>query len=64
MNVGNHRHKNVVPESVLCWHDLAELAKSAGIWLSGRHVADMLTTLPAKEESIGRRNRQTEGESV
>ena len=30
------RHKNIVVSgSVLCWHDRAELAKSADIWLSG-----------------------------
>ncbi len=48
MNVGNHRHKNIVSGSVLCWHDTAESAKSADIWLSGRHVANMSATLPAK----------------
>ena len=32
----------------LCRHDLAESAKSADFWLSGRHVADMLATFPAK----------------
>jgi len=48
VNVSNHRHKNVVLGSVLCRHDLAESAKSADIWLSGRHVADMSATLPAK----------------
>ncbi len=64
MNVGNHRHKNVVSGSVLCRHDLAELAESADIWLSGQHVANMLATLPAKEESIGRGNRHMEGGPV
>jgi hypothetical protein len=29
-------------------HDKDVLAKSADIWLSGRHVADMSATLPAK----------------
>ena len=32
----------------LCRHDLAESAKSADLWLSGRHVADMSATFPAK----------------
>jgi len=32
----------------LCRHDLAESAKSADFWLSGRHVADMPATFPAK----------------
>jgi hypothetical protein len=32
----------------LCRHDLAESAKSANFWLSGRHVADMSATFPAK----------------
>jgi hypothetical protein len=32
----------------LCRHDLAESAKSADFWLSGRHVADMSATFPAK----------------
>jgi hypothetical protein len=30
------------------------LAKSADIWLSGRHVADMLATFPAKKEDMCR----------
>ncbi len=48
MNVGNPRHKNTVSGLVLCCHDREMLAKSANIWLSGRHVADMLATFPAK----------------
>ncbi len=48
MNVGNPRYKNTVLGSVLCCHDRGMLAKSANIWLSGRHVADMLATFPAK----------------
>jgi hypothetical protein len=32
----------------LCRHDLAESAKSADFWLSGRHVSDMSATFPAK----------------
>ncbi len=38
----------IVSGTKLCWHDLAELAKSADFWLSGRHVADMSATFPAK----------------
>jgi hypothetical protein len=35
------------------------LAKSADIWLSGRHVADMSGTLPAKfNGSIGKNMRK------
>ncbi len=48
MNVGNPRHKNTVSESVLCHHDREMSAKSANIWLLGRHVADMSPTFPAK----------------
>ena len=48
LNVGHPRHENVVSGSILCRHDRAVLAKSANIWLSGRHVADMSATLPAK----------------
>ena len=48
MNVGHPRHENVVSGSILCQHDRAVPAKSADIWLSGRHVADMSATLPAK----------------
>ncbi len=32
----------------LCRHNLAVSAKSADFWLSGRHVADMSATFPAK----------------
>ena len=32
----------------MCRHDTGESAKSANIWLSGRPVADMSATLPAK----------------
>ena len=35
----------------LCRHDLAESAKSADFWLSGRHVAGMSTTFPAKPDN-------------
>ncbi len=48
VNVGNPRHKNTVSGLVLCRHDREMLAKSADIWLSGQHVADMLPTFPAK----------------
>ncbi len=48
VNVGNHRHKNTVLESVLCCHDREMSAKSANIWLSERHVANMSPTFPAK----------------
>ena len=48
VNVGHPRHKNGVLGSILCRHDRAMLAKSADIWLSGRHVADTPATLPAK----------------
>ncbi len=41
MNVGNPRHKKTVSGSVLCCHDRGMSAKSANIWLSGQHVADM-----------------------
>ena len=59
INVGHPRHKNVVSGSILCWHDWAMLAKSADIWLSGRHVADMSGTLPAKfNGSIGMNMRK------
>jgi hypothetical protein len=40
-------HKNV-SGSKLCWHDRGILAKCADIWLSGRHVANLLATLSAK----------------
>ncbi len=33
----------------LCRHDLAKSAESADFWLSGRHVADMSATFPAKQ---------------
>ena len=45
--VGKARHKKSVGTN-LCRHDLAESAKSADFWLSGRHVADMSATFPAK----------------
>jgi hypothetical protein len=48
VNVGLPRHENVVSGSILCRHDRAVSAKSADIWLSGRRVADMSATLPAK----------------
>ncbi len=48
VNIGNHRHKNVVWGSILCRHNRGMPAKCADIWLSGRHVADMLATFPAK----------------
>jgi hypothetical protein len=48
VNVGHPRHKNVVLGSILCPHNRAMSAKSANIWLSGRHVANMSVTLPAK----------------
>jgi hypothetical protein len=37
-----------VSGSKLCWRDGGILAKSDDIWLSGRHVADMLATFSAK----------------
>ena len=52
VNVGHSRHKNVVSGSILCRHDRAVSAKSADIWLSGRHVADMLATLPATAKEV------------
>ncbi len=48
MNVGNPRHENTVSGPVLCRHNRGILAKSADIWLSGRHVTDMSATFPAK----------------
>ena len=48
INVGHPRHQNALSGSVLCRHDRAVLAKSANIWLSGRHVANMPAILPAK----------------
>jgi len=48
VNVGNHQHKNIVSVPVLCRHNMAESAKSADFCQSGRHVADMLVTVPAK----------------
>jgi hypothetical protein len=42
-------NKNAVLGSVLCRHDRAVLAKSANIWLLGRHVANMLATFSAKK---------------
>jgi hypothetical protein len=48
VNVGNPRHENTVSGLVLCRHDREMLAKSADIWMLGRHVADMLPTFPAK----------------
>ena len=48
VNVGNPRHKNTVSGLALCCHDREMLAKSANIWLSGRHVANMLLTFLAK----------------
>ena len=50
VNVGNPRHKNTVSGLVLCCHDREMLAKSANIWLLGRHVANMLPTFPAKSD--------------
>ncbi len=47
-NFGNHRHKNVVSESILCRHDRGMSAKKADIWLLGQHDADMSSTFPAK----------------
>jgi hypothetical protein len=48
VNVGNHQHKKGELGSILCRHDRGMLAKCADIWLSGRHVANMLVTFPAK----------------
>ncbi len=48
VNVGNPQHKNTVSGSDLCCHNKEMLAKSAHICLSGRHVANMLATFPAK----------------
>ena len=47
-NVGHPRHENDVSGSVLCLQNRAMSAKSANIWLSGGHVANMLATFPAK----------------
>ena len=52
VNVGHPRHNNVVSGSILCRHDRAVLAKSANIWLLGRHVANMSATLPAKDATV------------
>ena len=59
VNADNPRHENTVSESVLCCHDREMSAKSADIWLSGRHVANMLPTFPAKE---GEMEGEVEGE--
>ncbi len=48
VNVSNPWHKNTVSGLVLCHHDSEMLAKSADIWLSGQHVANMLPTFPAR----------------
>ncbi len=48
MNVGNPGHKNTMSGWVLCHHDRGMSAKSADIWLLGRHVANMSATFPAK----------------
>ena len=45
----------------LCRHDLAESAKSADFWLSGRHVADMSATFPAKIPKISTTLQELEG---
>ena len=47
----------------MCRRDRGILAKSADIWLSGRHVADMLATFSAKtakalELARGKRAKQ------
>ena len=47
-NVGNPRQKNTVSGSFLCCHDSEMSAKSADIWLSGQHVANILPTFSAK----------------
>ncbi len=52
VNVSNPQHKKTVPGSVLCHHDRVILAKSADIWLSGRHVADMSPTFPANFTTV------------
>ena len=44
VNVGNPRHKNTVTGSVLCSHNREMSAKSADIWLSRQHVANMSPT--------------------
>ncbi len=59
VNVGDPRHENTVSELVLCRHDREMSAKSANIWLSGQHVANMLPTFPAKE---GEMEGEVEGE--
>jgi len=51
----------------LCRHDLAESAKSADFWLSGRHVADMSATFPAKTETKkewGGKYRNSKGDQI
>jgi len=48
VNAGNPGHKNTVSGSVLCCHDSEMSVKSANIWLSGQHIANMLPTFPAK----------------
>ena len=52
VNVVHPRHRNVVSGSILCRHNRAVSAKSADIWLSVRHVADMSATLPAKAKEV------------
>jgi hypothetical protein len=44
VNVGSPRPKNTVSVLVLCCHYREMSAKSADIWLSGQHVANMLPT--------------------
>jgi hypothetical protein len=40
-----------VSGSKLCCHERGILAKCADIWLSGRHVANMLATFSAKNDT-------------
>ncbi len=50
--VGNPRHKKNVSGTNLCRLDGGLSAKCANFWLSGRHVANMSATFPAKAAVI------------
>jgi hypothetical protein len=59
VNVGNPQHENTVSGLVLCRHNRGMLAKSADVWLSGRHVANMSATFPAKQMAMLSTNQCT-----
>ncbi len=52
----------ILSESVLCCHDREMSAKSADIWLSGQHVANMSPTFPSKEGEMEGEMEGEEGE--